>query len=192
MLHINLGILKNYIEYYGLGFFKNIIDVSKYVGLIYYNDFHIFPITDKLSVSSLPRQYYQPIIGQFDVVIGIINPTEYGNQEIEWLKTNNLGIRYYNIPVLDYTAPQKEHYESLFRILDNHPNAKVLIHCYAGKGRSNCGVAAYLMYRHKHNAQDAIRIVETKNPRSSMNRWQKRSLEDLDQSMDELGGRKEI
>jgi protein-tyrosine phosphatase len=80
--------------------------------------------------------------------------------------------------------PQKEDYKTLFRIIDDihveNPNARVLIHCYAGKGRSNCGAGAYLMYKHGMNAEKAIALVEKKNPRSSMNRWQKDSLKNLE------------
>ena len=169
--------LSYYLGYATYEIFKKLTNVAKYTGLIYYNDFHIFPIDDKISVSSLPRQDYQSIVSQFDVVIGFLGDNEYGVKEVEWIKKTP--IKYYNIPVPDYTSPQTSDYNSLFKILDSHPNAKILIHCYAGKGRSNCGVAAYLMYKHKMKAKNAIELVELKNPRSSMNRWQKSSLERL-------------
>ena len=81
--------------------------------------------------------------------------------------------------------PSKESYIKLFDIIDkihaDIPNARILIHCYAGKGRSNCGAAAYLMYKHGMDSKKAIALVEQKNPRSSsMNRWQKDSLHHLE------------
>jgi hypothetical protein len=39
------------------------------------------------------------------------------------------------------------------------------------------------MYKDHMNAEKAIEIVETKNPRSHMNRWQKNSLINLETYM---------
>jgi len=169
--------LNYYLSHLSFGIFKRLTNIAKITGLIYYNDFHIFPIDEKVSVSSLPREDYKPIVQNFDVVIGFLDPSEYGSREVEWI--NKTKTKYYNIPVTDYTAPNIDDYLKLFKILENHKNSKILIHCYAGKGRSNCGVAAYLMHKHKISSDKAIQIVEMKNPRSSMNRWQKQSLHAL-------------
>lgn len=171
--------LNYYLGYIGFEFFKKLTNVAKYTGLIYYNDFHIFPIDNKVSVSSLPREDYKGIVNNFDVVIGFLGENEYGSREVEWI--SKTPIKYYNIPVPDYTSPQTEDYVKLFKILDDHPNSKILIHCYAGKGRSNCGVVAYLMYKHNMKALNGIGMVEMKNPRSAMNRWQKDSLMRLEE-----------
>lgn len=171
-----------YLKYIGLGIFKRIINVTKRSGLIHDSNFYIYSINECISVSSIPTiQYYDTISG-FDAVIGFIEPNEYRNWEIEWI--NNTIIKYYGIPVPDYMPPSKENYQQLFHIIDqihtNVPNPRILIHCYAGKGRSNCGAAAYLMYKHGMNSSKAIEFVEQKNPRSSMNRWQKDSLKYLE------------
>jgi protein-tyrosine phosphatase len=167
-----------YLKYVGLGFLKRVINVTKRTGLIHDDKFHMYHINKAISVSSIPTKENYDAISAFDVVIGFIEPNEYRNWEIEWI--NDTIIKYYNIPVPDYTPPQKEDYEKLFRILDKihaeNPKARILIHCYAGKGRSNCGVVAYLMYKHGMTADKAIELVEKKNPRSHMNRWQKDSL----------------
>jgi predicted protein tyrosine phosphatase len=142
----------------------------------------MYHINECVSVSSIPTKENYDAISAFDAVIGFIEPNEYRNWEIDWI--HDTIIRYYNIPVSDYMPPQKEDYKTLFRIIDDihvgNPNARVLIHCYAGKGRSNCGAGAYLMYKHGMNAEKAIALVEKKNPRSSMNRWQKDSLKNLE------------
>ena len=166
------------IGYIGYEIFKHLTNLAKYTGLIAYNDFHIFTIDENIAVSSLPKSSHESIIKKFDVVIGFLGENEYGRSELDWIA--NTSIKYYNIPVTDYTPPNNEDYLKLFRILDAHPDSKILIHCYAGKGRSNCGVAAYLMNKNRLTASDAIKIVESKNPRSSMNRWQKASLFELE------------
>jgi len=171
-----------YLKYIGLGIFKRIINVTKRSGLIHDSNFYIYNINECISVSSIPTIQYYDMISGFDAVIGFIEPNEYRNWEIEWI--NNTIIKYYGIPVPDYMPPSKENYQQLFHIIDqihtNVPNPRILIHCYAGKGRSNCGAAAYLMYKHGMNSSKAIELVEQKNPRSSMNRWQKDSLKYLE------------
>lgn len=171
-----------YLKYIGLGIFKKIINVTKRSGLIHDSKFYINNINESISVSSIPTSEYYDVISGFNAVIGFIEPNEYRNWEIEWI--NNTIIKYYGIPVPDYMPPSKESYQKLFHIIDqihmNIPNPRILIHCYAGKGRSNCGAAAYLMYKHGMNSSKAIALVEQKNPRSSMNRWQKDSLKHLE------------
>ncbi len=171
-----------YLKYIGVGIFKRIINVTKRTGLIHDEKFHIYHINKTISVSSIPIKDNYDTISAFDAVIGFIEPNEYRNWDVEWI--NKTIIRYYNIPVPDYMSPQKEDYEKLFRIIDTihneNPDARILIHCYAGKGRSNCGAAAYLMYKDGMKSDEAIAFIENKNPRSHMNRWQKDSLLNLE------------
>lgn len=171
-----------YLRYIGLGIFKRIINVTKRTGLIHDSKFYMYHINDSVSVSSIPTKDHFGSVSIFDAIIGFIEPNEYRNWEIEWI--NNTIIKYYGIPVPDYMPPSKENYKILFDIIDKihaeNPNARILIHCYAGKGRSNCGAAAYLMYKHGMNSKEAIALVEKKNPRSHMNSWQKNSLLNLE------------
>ena len=159
------------------------MNVTKRSGLIHDANFHMYHINDSVSVSSIPTKENYSVVSGFDAVIGFIEPNEYRNWEIEWI--HDTIIKYYGIPVPDYMPPSKESYIKLFDIIDkihaDIPNARILIHCYAGKGRSNCGAAAYLMYKHGMDSKNAIALVEQKNPRSSsMNRWQKDSLHHLE------------
>jgi len=170
------------LQYVGFEIFKRVINLTKRTGLIHDSNFHIYHITNKLSVSSIPCKESFYAISNFDVVIGFLDLNEYRNNDVAWIK--DTVIKYYNIPVPDYTSPQKEDYETLLEIIDEvlieNPNARFLIHCYAGKGRSNCGAAAFLMYKNNMTAKDAIALIEQKNPRSNMNRWQKASLYNLE------------
>ena len=171
-----------YLKYIGLGILKKIINATKRTGLIHDSEFYIYHINDSVSVSSIPTKNNFDMISAFDVVIGFIEPNEYRNWDVEWI--NNTIIKYYGIPVPDYMPPSKESYQKLFDIIDtihtDIPNPRILIHCYAGKGRSNCCATAYLMYKHGMNFKEAIELIEKKNPRSSMNRWQKASLQYLE------------
>ena len=177
-----------YLNYIGLGILKKIINVTKRTGLIHDSNFHIHHINDSVSVSSIPTKDNFDIVSAFNVVIGFIEPNEYRNWDVEWI--NNTIITYYVVPVPDYMPPSKESYKKLFDIIDKIyaeiPNPRILIHCYAGKGRSNCGAAAYLMYKKQMSYKEAIDLVERKNPRSSMNRWQKDSLRRLEEYIPRL------
>jgi len=170
------------LQYVGFEIFKRVINLTKRTGLIHDSNFYIYHINKELSVSSIPCKESFYAISNFDVVIGFLDLNEYRNNDVAWIK--DTVIKYYNIPVPDYTSPQKEDYKKLFKIIDEvlieNPNARFLIHCYAGKGRSNCGAVAYLMYKNNMTAKDAIALIEQKNPRSNMNRWQKASLYNLE------------
>jgi len=170
------------LQYVGFEIFKRVINLTKRTGLIHDSNFYIYHINKELSVSSIPCKEYFYAISNFDVVIGFLDLNEYRNNDVAWIK--DTVIKYYNIPVPDHTSPQKEDYETLLEIIDEvlieNPNARFLIHCYAGKGRSNCGAAVYLMYKNNMTAKDAIALIEQKNPRSNMNRWQKASLYNLE------------
>lgn len=174
--------LFNALQYVGFEILKRVINLTKRTGLIHDSNFYIYHINKELSVSSIPCKESFYAISNFDVVIGFLDLNEYRNNDVAWIK--DTVIKYYNIPVPDYTSPQKEDYKKLFKIIDEvlieNSNARFLIHCYAGKGRSNCGAVAYLMYKNNMTAKDAIALIEQKNPRSNMNRWQKTSLYNLE------------
>jgi len=172
-----------YFKYIGLGILNKIIYITKQTGLIHDSKFHMYHINNSISVSSIPTLENFDTVSAFDALIGFMEPNEYRIQDIEWI--NKTIIKYYRIPVPDYMPPSKESYQKLFETIDNiyaeNPKARILIHCYRGKGRSNCGVAACLMYKHGMNSEQAIELVEKKNPRSNMNLWQKKSLRYLDE-----------
>jgi protein-tyrosine phosphatase len=177
-----------YLKYIGVGIFKKIIYITKQTGLNGDSKFHMYHINNSISVSSIPTLENFDAVSAFDAIIGFMEPNEYRSQDIEWI--NKTIIKYYRIPVPDYMPPPRESYEKLFEIIDKiyaeNPKARILIHCYAGKGRSNCGAAAYLMYKHGMNSEQAIALVEKKNPRSHMNSWQKKSLRYLDEYIPRL------
>ena len=177
-----------YLKYIGIGIFKKIIYITKRTGLIHDSEFHMYHINNSISVSSIPTLENFDKGSAFDEVIGFMEPDEYRGRDVEWI--NNSIIKYYRIPVPDYMPPSRESYEKLFEIIDKihaeNPKARILIHCYRGKGRSNCGVAALLMYKHGMNSEEAIAFVEKKNPRSHMNSWQKGSLQHLDKYIPKL------
>lgn len=174
--------LSNYIKYVGMVLFGKLTNYAKYTGLINYisnnSSFYINKVDVNLSVSNLPTIENKEIIQKFDVIIGFIGENEQGNSETKWI--NKLPqIKYYHVPVTDYTAPSQHDYEKLLKILHNHRHQNILMHCYAGKGRSNCGAVIYLMDYYGMNPEEAIAEVRRRIPRSGMNRWQEESLREF-------------
>jgi len=165
-----------------LGYYliSKITNYAKYLGITNYisnnYDFYINQVDKHLWVSNLPTIKHKNKIQHINVIISFLNNNEYGNEQTLWIdKTNK---RYYRIPVADYTPPTQEDYEKLKKIIQQE-KGNILIHCYAGKGRSNCGACIYMMLKHKMNSNQAIKHIESKLPRSRMNIWQKQSVQEF-------------
>ena len=155
-------------------------DFLKYYGVINYlsnnYDFFIYQVSDNVYLSNLPKKEHQEKIKSyhFDVIFSIMKPDEQGVDKIQWIKDTNLTHHF--IETTDYTAPSKKNYEDFYNLLQQYQYQKILIHCYAGKGRSNCMSAYYLMKSQNISPSQAIQEIERINPRSNMNYYQKKSL----------------
>lgn len=159
---------------------KKITNYGKYLGITDYisnnYNFHINKVANNLWVSNLPKEEYKDKISHIDTIISFQNNDEYGIEQTLWI--DKTPKKYYRIPVSDYTPPTKEDYDKLVKIL-RQEKGRILIHCYAGKGRSNCGACIYMMLNHKMTPDQAIKHVQKYVPRSNMNRWQQQSVIDF-------------
>ena len=159
---------------------KKTSDILKYYGVINYisnnYDFFIYQVSKNIYLSNLPKKEHQEKIKKynFDVIFSIMNPNEQGTEKLKWIKDTNIKQHY--IETIDYTPPSKENYEKFYNLIKQYSNKKILIHCYAGKGRSNCMTAYYLMKTKNIPPNEAIKEIERINPRSNMNYYQKKSL----------------
>lgn len=167
----------NTFSYYLL---KKITNYAKYLGITNYisnnYDFYINQVDKHLWVSNLPTIQHKNKIKHINTIISFLSNDEYGNEQTNWIdKTDK---KYYRIPVSDYTAPSKEDYNKLLKIIQQE-KGNILIHCYAGKGRSNCGACIYMMAKHNLPADKAIKHIQSHIPRSRMNRWQQQSVMDF-------------
>lgn len=167
-----MQILNNY-------WMKLLINYAKYTGIIKLisgdDSFKIFKITDKIYVSNLPTIENKDKLRDINTIIGFQTSDEYGFDKTLWIDKTN--IKYYRIPINDYSPPKSSDYDKLSKILERE-NGKILFHCYAGKGRSNCGACAALVLKENYNIHQAITLVKKHNPKSNMNFWQLKSLTD--------------
>lgn len=180
----------NYIcnEFYRLSkeyrVWNRFINTVKYVGIIdTFSDnklFHMNHVIDNVWVSNLPRNRNHNIITQFDLIISFLDTNEVGIAETAWI--NDVPhITYHQIPAIDYNPLTISNYKEMNDTIDYYlqwkPTAKILLHCYSGKGRSNSAMCAYIIYKYSKTPAEAINITESKIPRSNMNKLQKDSLD---------------
>ena len=158
---------------------KWVINYAKYTGLLRLisgdNSFKMFKITDKVYVSNLPTIDNEEKLKEINTIISFQTSDEYGYDQTLWI--DKTPKKYYRIPINDYNPPTKGDYDKLSKILEKE-KGKILFHCYAGKGRSNCGACVALVRRENYNINDAITLVKRHNPKSNMNIWQLKSLTD--------------
>ena len=79
---------------------------------------------------------------------------------------SGFGLRYLHLPVPDYCAPSMQQIEEFLVFLDDADHAGgVVVHCYAGQGRTGAMLACALVHQGM-SAEEAIRLVRAKRPPS--------------------------
>ena len=88
------------------------------------------------------------------------------NLEEEKYAQDYPGFTVKQIPVNDFKPPQPEDYASFmdFMRAQAAEKKKVVVHCYAGMGRTNLMIAAYLMNLMKIDPVTALNVVKLKRP----------------------------
>jgi len=109
-------------------------------------------------------------------IIAIISLTEWTlNRSV----VARSGITHYcHIPIPDFGCPTFEQIEQMLQFIETVTSTKqgaVLIHCFAGQGRTGLMLAAYLISKGK-SATEAIDTVRTKRPGSIETAFQEKRL----------------
>ena len=82
-----------------------------------------------------------------------------------------------HIPVKEFKAPRLADIEEFVRFIDSEirKGRRVVVHCYAGMGRTNLMLAAYLVYLGVE-PENALNLVKEKRPYHIVNEEQEGAL----------------
>ena len=123
-------------------------------------------IIDGLYISSAPDFYnyvsYEALIIEWlnQGIEVIISLREFEPLEVAYKAMN---FTFHHIPVHNLDVPSKGDVERFIDIVDANAGRKILVHCFAGLGRSGTMVALYLKYNGM-KGKEAITFVRAKRP----------------------------
>jgi protein tyrosine/serine phosphatase len=158
-----------------------------------------------------PRKVYGRITGRpmnfsfvDDMVAGSARPMS--KKEVNWIRRKGIkailsltespidstwveGLNYKSISMVDHSIPSLEqlHEAVDYVISQTKMDRPVLVHCLAGKGRTGCVLASYLMVKDGHSAQDSIAKLRAMRP-GSVERKQVAVVEAFSESLKKKGG----
>jgi len=121
-------------------------------------------INKKLAAASKPRtiedlKYWWK--EGIRAVINLLQDYEKTVPDNEYIK---IGFDYLSFPIPDMDAPEVEDLKKLVKWIEEKINASkpVLVHCFAGLGRTGTVVTAYIIYKEKLSVDEAIKYVRNK------------------------------
>lgn len=74
---------------------------------------------------------------------------------------NSAGIKLIHMPVVDFSVPTFEQADDFIKIVQQHYKTQfaVLVHCWAGMGRTGLMVACYFAWKNKISGAEAIELA---------------------------------
>jgi len=124
------------------------------------NIYNYLPLNESLSSSGMPTPEQLPAIAEngFEVVINLATSKSEGAIPNEKELVESLGVSYFNIPV-EWNAPTRENLDEFMRLMDEHKNEKVLVHCQANF-RATGFITLYRILRLGWQRDDAYKDMQ--------------------------------
>jgi tyrosine-protein phosphatase SIW14 len=79
----------------------------------------------------------------------------------ERAQAESLGMRFVNIPVLGWSAPQNAQVAEFLKLVQQDPTQKVFVHCYYGQDRTGVMIAAYRMAQQNWTSEQAVSEMDS-------------------------------
>lgn len=119
-------------------------------------------IDNQIYVSALPKTRDWPFLKEIGIkhVINLMMEP-HNNQFVE-----TFGIKVFHVPVKNYSPPSMEQIEQVINFIEENRHDKILIHCWAGLGRTGTIVACYLIKHENMSADKAIKHIRNLRPGS--------------------------
>ncbi len=86
---------------------------------------------------------------------------------LEEKKRQYTGFETFHLPIPDFSPPSHEDFESFVKFLKakvEEGNRSVVVHCYAGMGRTNLMIASYLVATRSMRPDHALEFVKERRP----------------------------
>jgi atypical dual specificity phosphatase len=106
------------------------------------------------------------------------------NLEEHYMEYNGFEVKH--IPINDFKAPQLDDFEEFVAFINSKLEEKkrIVVHCYAGMGRTNVMLASYLIHRQVLQPDKALNIVREKRPIYYVNEEQEEALREYFYTLD--------
>ena len=106
---------------------------------------------------------------------GIVSLTE---TPLQQALINEFGFEYRHLPVVDFTAPSMTQIEEFIRFVGEMKRKKkgIVVHCFAGKGRTGTVLACYLVSKGR-TAKEAVDEIRKLRPGSIETHSQEEAIE---------------
>jgi protein-tyrosine phosphatase len=113
----------------------------------------------------------------------VVNLCAERQDDVQRLAAANMA--YLWLPVLDTRAPSLEQIEQAIQWMQHQRqcNRAIYVHCAAGVGRSAMLLACWYVYHQRLSAMDALHLIKSKHPQSSLTRRQTHQLYRFAQSL---------
>lgn len=157
---------------------------------VWYGIWH-FDLFEKVDRCYANESYYSNISNLISqsathVIDNIYLGSAFNAVDYTWLKLNDIAIvvnvapgisnfypsefEYYNINVEDLNnATMTPHFEAFYRLINQNPNRRIFVHCFAGKSRSASLVLYYLVKKHNWTVENAINYLKEKRDTININ-----------------------
>jgi len=143
-----------------------------------------YVIDNRLAGSSLPGRIsgnladdLQKLGGEhFTSVISLYDQSKTAEMAFQAMNLESRGLRHFSFEIPDFSGPSSQTVQSIIRTLDSElakADAKVLVHCGAGIGRTGMVLALYLKHHCRISGEEAIAQVREQ--------YDKRAVETQDQ-----------